>query len=46
MICKNCHLTINRYYQYLEHHYPFKYGIGKYEKIDNVKEIQESQNKE
>ena len=44
MICKNCHGVINRYYQYLEHNYEFKYGIGKYKKIDNVKEIQESQN--
>ena len=52
MICDDCHKLINRYYQYLEHNYDFKYGIGKYKTIgkfpylDIGKEVQESQNKE
>ena len=29
--------------RFLEHNYDFKYGIGKYKKIDIVKEVQESQ---
>ena len=52
MICNDCHVLINRYYQFLETNYDFKYGIGKYKTIgkfpylDIGKEVQESQNKE
>ena len=26
MICNDCHVLINRYYQFLETNYDFKYG--------------------